>query len=324
MCIYIVNRYKCQFLILSISIFLFSEIINAQNYNFPDPYSEKINFNPAYSGLTNNNEFNLNYSKNFFSDIYSVSFNKYYDNYKSSIGFLLMNNRFGKGTLNNINISAIYGYKFKINYRSIINTAVQVSYLQQSVSSEDLIFSSQINPVSGIISPNTSEYFPVLRTYDFSVGTAYISNKYRTGLSVHHIDKIFFKNENFYSNPEFTLFFGKIFSVKKIGAKEKILITPEVIYRTQNNFHQIIYSVHGNYNIFLTRFFLKHNLNFNTFEGVITLGVQLVRLRFTYTYGVYLTKYVSIPVSTNAIAIRYNFGNGKKINIKNTIYCLNF
>lgn len=315
---------KRFFLLLSILLFNFS-LLNAQNYNYSDPYSEKTLFNPAYSGLSEISEINLNYSKNFFNNLYSVGYNKFFKSYHSGLGILFFNTRMGKGAINNLNISLIYNYKLNINYKSIINTAIQISYIEESINSEKLIFSNQINPILQTIDSNNYEFFGnIYRTYDFSFGSTYISNKYRTGLAVHHIDKFFNNSAGIIIKPKITVYFGKIFSVYISENSHKLLITPEIIWQTQNNFHQLIYAVHGIYNIFLTRIFIKHNINFNTFESAISIGLNYTKFRFIYTYNISFTKYLSLPTSTNEISLRFNFGKQKKINVKNTIYCLNF
>ena len=322
------NKYyfysKRLFLLLSIFLINFS-ISKAQSYNYSDPYSEKMLFNPAYSGLSEISEINLSYSKSFFYDIYSAGYNRFFSNYHSGLGIIFNNLRLGKGAINNLNISGICNFRFKINYKSIINTALQISYIEQSVNSEKLIFSNQINPLAQTIDTNNSEYFGnIFRTYDFSFGTTYISNRYRIGLSIHHIDKIFYNSEKVSLKPKITTSFGKIFSVNISNTRYKLLITPEIIWQTHNNFNQIIYAVHGIYNIFLTRIFVKHNLYLNTFESAVSIGLNYAKLRLTYTYNISFTKYTNIPTSTNGISLRYNFGNRKKINFKNTIYCSNF
>ncbi len=324
------NYNKCYFyskrLFLLLSIFFMNfSVLKAQSYNYSDPYSEKILFNPAYSGLSETSEINISYSKNFFHDIYSVSYNRFFSNYKSGLGFVISNTRLGKGAINNLNISGIYSYQLKINYKSLINTAVQIGYTEQSVNSEKLIFSNQIDPLTQTINPVNNESFGnIFRTYDFSFGTTYISNRYRTGLSIHHINGLFFNSPYFIINPKFTLYFGKIFSVKFLNTEHKLFITPEIIWQSQNNFHQLIYAVHGIYNIFLTRIFVKHNINFNTFEGAFSLGFKLAKFRFIYTYNISFTKFTDIPTSTNEISMRYYFNERKKINSKNTIYCSDF
>jgi len=318
------SYFKRLFLLLSIFLLNFSAL-NAQSYNYSDPYSEKILFNPAYSGLSDIPEINLSYSKNFFRDIYSVSYNRFYSDYKSGLGLLISNIRLGNGAINNLNISGIYNYQLKLNYKSKINTAVQIGYTEQSVNSEKLIFSNQINPITQTISPNTSEFFGnIYRTYDFSFGTSYISNRYRAGLSIHHMNVLLLKSAEMYIYPKFTLNFGKIFSVKFTNTKSKLLITPEIIWQTQNNFHQLIYAVHGIYNIFLTRIFVKHNIIFNTFESAVSFGFKHAKFRLIYTYNISFTKYTDIPTTTNEISLRYNFRGRKKINIKNTIFCSDF
>ncbi len=319
-----INYLKRLFFLLSIFFASFFTI-KAQNYNFSNLYSEKMMFNPAYSGLSKLSEFTLNYSKNFFSDKYAASFNKYIPKYNTGIGIFAYNNRLGKNAINNYNISIIYSYRVEINHKSLINTALQASYFQQSVNAENLIFSNQINPITQTIQPNTSEFnFQPYKTPDFSFGTAYVSNKYRTGISLHHGDKLFIKTEKKQLKPKLTIHFGKVFSVMFSDKAKKILLTPELIWQTQNNFHQIIYAIHGIYNKFLTRFYLKHNLNFNSFEGIVGIGLRTKKLSISYTYSMTFTKHISMPTSTQGVRLQYSFGKQKKINSQNTIYCLNF
>ena len=315
---------KRLFLLLSIFFINFSKL-KSQNYNFPDLYSEKILFNPAYSGLSNLSEININYSTNILYDLYSVSYNHFIEKYNSGTGLLISNKRLGKGAINNFKISCIYNYRVKINYKSIVNTAVEISYIEQSINSDKLIFSNQINPITQTISSNNTEFYNnTYRTYDFSFGTSYISNKYRAGLSIHHTDKIFTSSKKNIIKPLYSANFGKIFSVTFLNKKQNLIITPEIIWQSQNNFHQIYYIVHGIYNIFLTRIFLKQNLNFNTIESGISIGLNYTKFRLTYTYNISFTKYLFMPVNTNGISLRYNFGKQKKINFRNTIYCSDF
>ena len=315
---------KRVFLILSI-LLLNNHIVISQDFNLSDPYSEKILLNPSYSGLSECPEIDLNYKMNLFNNLFTFSYNQNLSKHNSGLAFLFYNNQQGKASINNLFASGIYSYKININKRKLINTAIQATYFQQNINTEKLIFNNQIDPVSGIIDPVSSEIgFQTVKTYDFSVGTSFLSHKYRTGLSVQHIDKIFFKDKNNLLKPAVNFNFGKIFSVKKMHNNSDLFLIPEVIYNYQNEFHQIIYAVHLINNNFLTRFYFKHNIKLNTFGSIISLGLNYRNVRISYVYEINFAKFITLPISYNQISLKYKFKCSKKRKINNTIYCSNF
>lgn len=293
----------------------------SQDISFPDPYSDKIIFSPAYSGLSNCSSLNLNYTKKISSDYFSVSFNKYFNKLKTGIGFIATNNLQAKGAINDIKIGFIYSYKITLNQRSLINTALQTTYIQQSISTQNLIFNNQINPLTGNISNNNNElFFASYKGFDFSVASSYISTKYRFGIVAKHIDKILNNNTNYRISPLVKLHFAKTF-IKK---NKKTTLAPEIIYIFQDNFNEITYGIHIVNNIFLTRFFIKHNLNLNTISEIITFGINLKKLRLSYSYSISQNKIITLPNSSSQISILYNFNCNEKRNCRKTIFCSKF
>ena len=145
-----------------------------------------------------------------------------------------------------------------------------------------------------------------------------------SGLSLKHIDKIFFKDKNNLLKPAINFNFGKIFSVSKKHTKNELYLIPEVIYNYQNRFHQIFYAVHLINNNFLTRIYFKHNIKFNTFGSIISIGLNYRNIRLSYIYEINFTKFITLPISYNQISLKYKFKCSKKRKINNTIYCSNF
>jgi len=315
---------KRVFLFLSIYLSSFYQLLS-QDMNFSDPYSNKMIFSPAYSGISNCSEINLTYNKKYISDYYSVSYSTYFNKYKSGIGINVHNGSQGKGSINNFNIDLIYSYKITINRKKIINTAIQATYFQQNINTEELIFNNQINPITEEITTNNSElYFNTYKDINFSVATAYFSTKYRTGIIIKHIDKFFLKSNTEIITPLIRMHFGRIFNIKNTQKSKKISITPEIIYEFQNNFNDISYGFQIVSNIFLTRLFIKHNIEFNTISPVITAGIYLKSIRLSYSYNLSFNKYISYPNSSNQISMQYKFNCAKKRNSKKTIFCPNF
>jgi len=315
---------KRIFLFLSIYLLSFYQLLS-QDISFSDPYSEKLYFSPAYSALSKCSEINLNYNKKHISNYYNISFNKYFEKYKSGIGFLISNNSQGSGSINDINIDFIYSYKIKLNKKSIINSAFQSTYIQQSINSDNLIFNNQINPISGDISTNNSESsFNSYHGADFSAAVTYISTKYRTGIVIKHIDKIFIKPKLYKNNTSIKFHIAKTFYFKNNINSKKTSITPEIIYKFQDNYNEIIYGLHIVNNIFLTRLFIKQNIKLNTISTAMTLGINIKNIRLSYSYSISTNKYISLPNSSNQLSLLYIFNCLEKRNHKKTIFCSNF
>lgn len=307
-----------------LSIFLSSfYYLHSQDISFSDPYAEKLLFNPAYSGLGNCSAINFTYNKGYLSNFYSTSYNRYIDKYKSGVGTVISNNNQGKGAINNLNINFIYNYKIKFTTNRLVNTAFQATYIQQNINTKNLIFNNQINPINGQTSLNTNELsFKTYKNIDFSFATAYISKNYRMGIVINHIDKTFI-NSITQLKPALKIHLAKLFYLKnKYFLASKSIIAPEIIYDFQNNFHKITYAIHIINNIFLTRFYIKHNLKFNTISSTITLGINIRKARLSYSYTLSSHSKITMATSANQISLQYNFNCAKKRNNKNTIYCL--
>jgi type IX secretion system PorP/SprF family membrane protein len=311
---------KRTLIFLSIFIFRFNEI-NSQEINYSDPYTEKIIFNPSYSGISNCSEINLSFNKSFIYDLYSLSYNRYFDKYKSGMGFFISELNQAKAAIVNFKTAVIFNYRIQLNYNNLINTALQISYSNQHINTSELIFSNQINPIYGTINPNTNEIsFKSYQSIDFSFGISYFTNHIRTGLSVQHIDKFIIPEKNNFNKPNIKINFGKIFSVKKNNLKQ---VTTEIIYENQNNFQQLYVGVHLINNNFLTRFFIKQDIKYHTVSGIISVGTNIRKVRLSYTYSLNLNRYLSLPINSHQLSIKYNFNCSDKRKNKNTINCLN-
>lgn len=297
---------------------------HAQIRDYPDPYSEKLILNPAYTGLNNCKEITLNYKINNFEHVYSASYNQKLQSARSGIAFLLVNNNQANKIINNFYATGIYAFKIIDTENRILNTAFNISYYQQNINTSGLVFSNQIDPLNGMISPFTSEYeFPTYRSVNFSTGLAYLSTKIRTGFSVLNIESFFFKNSNYQLNPVLNIHFGKIFSVYS-ETNNSLLLIPEIIYKNQRNFHQIIYGIHLIYNKILTKVYVKHNLNLESASPSVTLAYDLKKFRISYSYEINIHKYIALPVHQNQINLMFNLDCKEKRKNKNTIYCSNF
>lgn len=322
------KHYLFKRLIISlIMIFLFLHKSFSQDYSYADPYLEKTFLNPAFVGIINCKSLSLNYQKQYVYDFYSASLNLNLQKINSGTSIVFSNFSQAKNTFNNLYISGIYSYHIDISHLSKASAAIQMSYIQENINPDNLIFGDMINTESGTISENTQESLNFIPTkeIDFSAGTSYFSKKYRYGFSISHIQNIL-KENNIEKYPtKINFHFAKHFFKNSFENNKKLIrFTPEIIYIYQNKFNQVIVGLLFEKNVFFSKFWLKNNLNFNSFTPVITFGIKNRKLRISYTYGITLSKFITLPISTNQISLTYSFDCAKKRNKLNTIYCTNF
>ncbi len=312
-------------MILFLSIFFsLNEKIYAQSILYSDPFFEKIAYNPSNIGIAVCPEALGAFKSSFSYNLMSFSINHYFEKYNSSLAVLFTNLSEAHNTLNTISGGIIYAYRIKTGPLSFINTALQIDYFQKNIENNKLIFSNQINPLTGnIISKNTDYFYKTVKKSDISIGFSFFNKQIRTGLSVHHFDKIFIKNDEFMLYPEIAFNFGKIFSVKRMDEKNTIYLIPEMFYNNRYNFHQLIYGFRLINNTFLTGIFLKQNLLLHSFSSTFLLGINFKKFRISYAYEIIFSKYISLPISSNQISLKYNFECLRKRKNQNTIFCIN-
>ncbi len=315
------NNFLIQiFTIIIINInycFLFS-----QDSQFSDPSTEKIFINPAYSGVNLCPEFNINYKRQNPYNLMSLSYNQFINKLNGGIGILVFNDSQGKGTINTFYASAIYSYKVELKKRRNINFAIQIGYIQRNIEYDKLIFSDMIDPFLQSVNQSTNEQFALLtfKRIDFASSFLLITNNFRTGFVVSHINNLFYKGKGMVFPVKYTFHFGKVFSIKN-NSEKSIKIIPELFYMNQQNFHKFIYGINLKTGYLLTNFWLKHNIRFNSISPVFTFGYINANMRISYTYDFMLTKHYTFPISSHQISLIYNFDCDKKRKNKNTIYC---
>lgn len=266
----------------------------------------------------------MSYQKQFVYNFLSASYSYFNIEHNSGLAFLATKFMQGKGAFNDINISGIYSYRLKISHKSILNIALQTSYLQENVNSENFIYPSMINTYTGLIEPNLYENTTFIseNSIDFSGGISYLSKEYRLGVSFFHIQNILAKSQYFKHSPRMNFHFAKVFSKNSFeNSKNLIRFTPEIIYTYQKDFEQLNVGFTLEKNILLTRFWLQNNLDFSSISPSITIGVNLESIRLLYTYNIIISRFITLPISSNQISFMYFFKCVKKRNNKNTIYC---
>ena len=238
-----------------IYILLFFTVISAysQDPQFSQFYSNYLYLAPSFTGLTANNRLALNY-RNQWPEIpngfvtYAVSFDKYFEKFRSGLGLLVMNDEAGSGKLRSVNIGISYSFDFKITQNWHIRPGMSFLFTQRSINFEDLLWNDQISASGN--AGTSSELNPMNKVsdIDFSTSALAYSDRFWFGFTIDHL---LHPNQSFYfyeeddANPSLVpikySFFGGTKLIKNESLLRPIPTTFQIAYlfKAQKQYRQL-------------------------------------------------------------------------------------
>lgn len=182
------NIYTILFLIFT-SSYLFG-----QDPQFTQFYANKLYLAPSFAGAVQQDRISLTYRNQWPSlpgtfVSYAFSYDHFFANFNSGVGFLVLRDLAGSGKLSTTNFGVQYSYDIKINNWWHIRPGIHFLYMQTGLDFDKLLWNDQIS-AGGTTS--TTEQRPGLETkgdVDFSSSVLAYSDKHWFGLSVDHMLK---------------------------------------------------------------------------------------------------------------------------------------
>lgn len=165
----------------------------SQEIQFSQFYAAPLYLSPSFAGSSNGSRLAMSY-RNQWPQMpgtfvaYSVSFDHYFKDYNSGVGFLFYSDQAGSGNLSTTSSSFLYSYNFKINSSWTIRPGVQFLYEQRNLDFHRLIFEDQLS-IDGSVSPSTQATNPTERTSYFDAASSVMvySDEIWGGLSLDHL-----------------------------------------------------------------------------------------------------------------------------------------
>jgi type IX secretion system PorP/SprF family membrane protein len=330
------NMFRKGFLLCILPLLLKSGVLPAQDPTFSQFNSNRIYLNPALAGIAEGKRMFLNY-RNQYPGLdnpyvtYSASYDQYVEPVHGGIGFSIMNDVQGNGSLNQFNLSSIYSYHFQVNRNLFVNAGLQVSFYQRKLSASKFIFGDQIDPITGNVSGGSESYGDLKKDFlDFSTGFSAFYKDLYGGISFSHLSK---PVQSFSSIPDarlhrkFILYMGGCFPIyeKRFG-KEVLQVNPNFIYIQQKNLSQLIYGLETLLEKrYALGFLVRQNLGIRYSAIILSAGLAFEKFSIRYSYDSQL-KLPSVSFTNQGaheISLIITIAEEKKINRK-TIKCPKF
>lgn len=189
---------KAFILLIGIAALCTSKELSAQDAQFSQFYAAPLYINPAFTGASQFTRFGVNYRSqwpNLQASFETFSFyaDHYIDKYRSGIGFIVTTDREGQEGLTSTNIGFSYAYQLQLSENLVFRPGIQYSFFNRSAGFQNLVFSNQINTITGDIDRTITDPSLVpgqnLRVNfgDLSIGGVLYSRRLFIGAALQHV-----------------------------------------------------------------------------------------------------------------------------------------
>lgn len=325
---------------LLLFLFITGQVL-AQDPVYSQFYNSPLQVNPALAGNNSSPFFTGNVRiqwpglSNAYST-YSASYDQYLGESNSGIGFSLLNDSAGDGTLRNTKIGGVYSYNLKINRTNYVRGGVGVGIISKKLDWNKLQFGDAIDPQFGPISPGGTPYPSKeiqpgntnRNVLDLSFGLLYYSPNFFAGLAVDHLnnppDEFLTNDEkNFPGIPQrFTLHAGTEFALNSYNKKDMpAFISPNILFVKQGAFSQINVGAYAEIYSFLGGLSYRYS-NTNGDAVIFSAGVRKGIFKLSYSFDMTFSDLSLSQGGAHELGIIVNtgFGANKRTDIND---CLN-
>ncbi len=295
----------------TICMFNFAPEASAQDPAFTQYYANPLYLNPAMAGTKKCPRVVLNYrnqwpalSGNYVTT--SASYDQYVDAINGGLGFYVLNDNAGKGTLNSFSINGIYSYQLTLSKKVSMVVGFQGTYFQRSLDWDRLTFGDQIDPVHGFI--YTSKDTPrggTADNVDFSSGVVVFSETFYAGIAVNHL---FEPNESLIVaeaplERKYTFHAGATIPLNKdVRGESETSISPNFLYQRQFGTDQY------NLGVYVKRGPLIGGVWYRWKDSFIALlGVETDRFKVGYSYDLTTSSLTAQTAGSHEISFAFNF-----------------
>ncbi len=310
---------------LFISILSFGGRLQAQDPVFSQFFSSPMNLNPAFAGTTYSPRIALNY-RNQWSSIfnayvtYAVSYDQYFENLNSGIGFSALIDKAGDGIYNTGAFNLTYAYRLPITDEIFIKGGVQAGMYQVSLDWDRLVFLDQLDPMEGPINVSEENRPEELSksVFDVSSGILVYSPMFYAGITLHHLNtpnqSLLNVNQGLLDGlpMRLTLHGGAQISLtRNNNNKFKTFISPNIMYSKQDAFQQVNLGTYVGLGPIYTGVWFRHTFS-NPDAAIFLIGYSKGIFKIGYSYDWTVSKLQAQSNGSHELSIILNFDGGKK------------
>ncbi|MCB0780176.1 MAG: type IX secretion system membrane protein PorP/SprF [Flavobacteriales bacterium] len=286
---------------------------HAQDPQFTQFYANPLYLNPAFAGSARCPRVVLNYrnqwpalSGTFVTS--SASYDQFVEGISGGLGFQVLNDQAGKGTLNTTTVSGMYAYQQALTRKLSISAGFQATYFQKSLDWSKLTFGDMIDPRRGFVyNTNDVPRGGSVGNVDFSAGLLAFTDVFYAGFAAHHLTE---PNESLIVGTsnlpmKITAHAGASLPLGggrgRYGASDTKL-SPNILFQQQAEFRQL------NLGLYVERGPITAGVWYRTRDAfIVLLGFQAEKVKFGYSYDVTTSKLTTATAGSHEVSLQFNF-----------------
>ncbi len=290
--------------------------LRAQDAEFTQFYANPVFMNPAFAGSARCPRFVMQYrnqwpamSGNYVTS--AVAYDQHIPSISGGLGFTVMNDRAGRGTLSTTRISGIYSYQQAVSRKFSIRAGFEATYFQKALDWSQLTFGDMIDPRKGFIyetqdQPRGGQVSQV----DFSAGIVGFSKKVYFGFAAHHLNE---PNESLVVGVsrlpmKLTAHFGALLPLDGDARYASSFISPNIIYNRQGEFQRLNFGGYVSKGPIVGGIWYRGIIGTQYRDAfIVTLGIQSDVIKFGYSYDVTVSDLTPATGGAHEVSMSLNF-----------------
>jgi len=321
--------------IIHFYLLFISSFLTGQDVQFTQFYANKLYLAPSFAGAVQQDRISLSY-RNQWPEIpgafvtYSFSYDHYFSNFNSGVGFLFLRDLAGSGELSTTDFGVQYSYDIKINNLWHVRPGIHFLYMQTGLNFDKLIWNDQLSP-SGT-TPTIEQ--PTLNSkgdVDFATSALVYSDKHWLGVTVDHMLK---PKNSLYDNETNVPLKVSVFGGTQIFRKGRLLnpidesLSVAFLFKTQDNYYQNDLGLYW-YKQPLVLGFWYRGIPIISDEKVgdavaFLAGYKIENFSIGYSYDFTVSKLLSSTGGAHEVSLIYEFKTTRDKKKKHMVPCPEF
>lgn len=301
-----------------------------QDPGFSQFFANPLYLNPAFAGTTELPRVVLNYrnqwpQKGATYTTYSISYDQISTKLKTGFGFQLYHDRELNNVVNSSSGSFSYSYHVKLSPISFMTLGLQAGMVLKQFDTNNLIFPSEIDQLSGVVTGGVSAYSDEKKIYpDFAVGALGQHNDFYWGASLHHLTS---PNESIIEGDQKGKLPVKI--TVHAGANSlrfhhgllsrRFTLSPNILYQHQGSFKQLNLGIYMIEKSLLFGAWYRNNLDIRPDAFIFLVGLARNKFRFGYSFDLTLSKLSNYSYGSHELSLTFFLGPEKEVPVRDKL-----
>ncbi len=295
----------------------------AQDYHFSQFYANPLYLSPSLAGATDGGRLIMNY-RNQWPEIskafstYSVSFDNFFPQFNSGIGFYLLQDKAGSAGLTSTHAAFQYSYNLMITKEWQVVPAIQFAYGNKAVDFSKIVFPDQPPGSGGGSGAYDRLSNDQIHYFDMAASVFAYSSKYWIGLTIDHLPKpnYTFLNEESKFEHKYVVFGGmNIWTERRRRTGMQRAFSASFRFQHQNQFNQLDIGVYWHNSPIEVGLWYRglpvfNNSNSSTLNHdaiVALLAYDLGPLRIGYSYDITISNLGWSTAGAHELSLIFEF-----------------